>query len=57
MSGIVSILSCRSAYAFALGRLETSSCQRAKFFCSGWMRMFDTRPKSMPHNAVMSAMV
>lgn len=49
---------CRSArQAVALGRDDTSACQRARFFCSGLMRMPLTRPKSTATTAVMSATV
>ena len=43
--------------AFALGRDDTASCQRERFFSSGSTRMSDTRPKSMAQSAVMSAIV
>src|SRR5579862_9330054 len=45
------------AQAFALGRLDTASCQRARFFWLGWMRMLVGRPKSTPTIAVISAIV
>ncbi len=47
----------RRRQALALGRDETASCQRARFFWSGAMRMSETRPKSIPTIAVMSAIV
>jgi len=45
------------ALGFAEGRLDTSSCQRVRFFCSGAMRMPVGRPKSIATSAVMSATV
>ena len=41
--------------ALADGRDETSWYQRVRFLCSGWMRMSETLPKSIPTSAVMSA--
>ena len=38
-------------------RADTSPCQRARFVCSGLMRMLLTRPKSIAQSAVMSAIV
>ncbi len=43
--------------AFADGRAETSPYQRVRFFCSGRMRISETRPKSIATSAVMSAIV
>ncbi len=45
-------------YTLALGRADTASYQRARFFCSVDGRILRIRPKkSKPHWAVMSATV
>ena len=48
---------CRRRQTFALGRDDTASYQRARFFCSGWIAIFTQRPKSTATMAVISAIV
>lgn len=45
------------SYADALGRADTASCQRARFFWSSPILIPVTRPKSMEQSNVMSAIV
>src|SRR6266851_7710963 len=47
----------RLCHAFALGREDTSACQRARLLCSGLITILDTLPKSIATMAVMSAIV
>ena len=47
----------RKSQALALGREDTASCHRARFFCSGVIRSLISLAKSIATSAVMSAMV
>src|SRR5208282_5002062 len=47
----------RKSQALALGRDDTVSCHRARFFCSGVIRSLLSLPKSIATSAVMSAIV
>src|SRR5262245_54108894 len=54
----VLLLELAYSYALALGRLDTSSCQRVKYASSGAIFMSAKRhPISIATNAVMSAIV